>query len=349
MRAQELPELGRRRVALSTHETKVRNHRRPIATHQEIRRLEVAVDDAGLMHAQQAPAHIDAERARELCPGRTVRRNDDHLIQGCKLPGLRIPHAVDKACEGRPIDPLHGQTNDAVLVDEVEDLHQVGVLTPRQRRRLSDNTNARSLGQQGRRSEQLERDKPAELGLFGQIDDPRCPAPEFAQDVVTRDALGRNRLLHGDSARKRNRESCLDVIVVLRIDIKRTVDWPTIERLVKEPVELLLAVHGHERRPRLSVRVAARDFDRTRVDLGGLPLNAAHPRLVHPEARSHFVQGLALDQAPPQHVALLGLEQCKGIPHESRLLGGSRNTTRSRGCDRHRVAVADRSSATQVR
>jgi len=135
--------------------------------HQDVGRVEVAVDDPG------AVGDVDGPRQGLDQPGGP----SDRLGRGPHHPG-----------EGAAVDELHDEEREALVVVGVEDLDDV---------RVGELGGGLGLGAQAGAlagvgvvagQDHLDRDDPARVDLAGLVDDPHAAPADLLQDVIAADA-----------------------------------------------------------------------------------------------------------------------------------------------------------------
>ena len=157
---------------------------------QDVRRLDVAVDDAVLVGVVDRLADLPHE-GEDLLDGDAGREGRPALRGGLLLP-------IDVVAEVASLQVLHREEVAAVLLSDLVDLHDVGVLEAGGGLGL-----AREAGDQlasivllGRglvdpvvELEDLERHDAIEVALPGLVDDPHPPSGDLAEDLVLPELL----------------------------------------------------------------------------------------------------------------------------------------------------------------
>ena len=151
----------------------------PLVVEQQVRRLDVAVDDPLGMGVGQRLGDLDADprRLAVVEPGRRARR----------LPAALLQHGVEPAAG----DVLHDVEMPPLLLADAEDRHDVGVVQPSGGPGL-----AAEPGQVAVLGQELQRHVAVERALVRLADDPHAaPAdladdPELAPGLVRRGMCG---------------------------------------------------------------------------------------------------------------------------------------------------------------
>ncbi|HEY8379440.1 MAG TPA: hypothetical protein VIK91_23270 [Nannocystis sp.] len=157
-----------------------------------VARLEVAVDEAGLVRRREAAAGLN-EGVEDLGPGALL----------AAAPGL----------QGLAADELHGDEDLVVVDPDLVDDGDVGVRDLRHRLRLVVEAQAAVAVGGALPAEDLERDLAIELGVVGGVDDAHLAGAEVRQDGeatdlvpgLERDRIGRGRREHTRTRRGRRR------------------------------------------------------------------------------------------------------------------------------------------------
>ncbi len=169
-----------RRQPLLAHEPEVDQQRAAVAAQEDVRRLDVAVEDPALVRMVQ--------RVRDLRERRGGARAVD-------APG-RVDEAAarDHVGERRPLDQLHREEPGAVAVADLLDVHDVVVAQAGRRIRFAQEALDRGGLQREVRLEDLERDELAAGATARPIDDTHPAAADLAFDhEIAEDAPFRRR------------------------------------------------------------------------------------------------------------------------------------------------------------
>ena len=134
------------------HQPKVHHPRGAVGVNHDVVGLDVAVREAGLVHRRQ--------------PGRYLRENANDLAPRAR----RRPKPLGQR---HPLDVLQRDEEVLAPTTHIVDADDVRMTEARQRPRLADQALAALAVLQ-----QLERDRAAELGIVGRVDDAHCPCAE---------------------------------------------------------------------------------------------------------------------------------------------------------------------------
>ena len=178
-RAEDRAGGGEARVGVGGRElgqSEVGDERAAVGVDQDVRRLEVAMQDAPLVGIRDRPADR-RQYLRGATGGHGAVRQE---------PG-----------QGRPLDELHRQIRLAVVETDIKECDNVRMLEPGHDRRLVPEP----VGARGRRracrGQSFQCDDPAQPTLLGPVDDPHpAPAEDFEDRAIADDLarrLGRRR------------------------------------------------------------------------------------------------------------------------------------------------------------
>ncbi len=162
--AGDQPGLGERGVGLGAGDPEVGQLHLPVAGHQDVRRLHVAVHDAGRVRGGQCVGRLPQQR-RGLVGG-----------QGTVAP--------DQLAQGHPGDVLHDQPPLVALVDEVEDRDHVRVVEPGRQTALALGALQVGGAAAGHHADPLDRDVAAEDLVAGEPDGAHAAAPDLPIECV---------------------------------------------------------------------------------------------------------------------------------------------------------------------
>ncbi len=174
--------LLRRHVAGSAHElaatgrigpiveplgqAEIRDLEHSAGGHQDVGRLQVAVNDSALVGGVNGP-----------CQG---------LDQMCGVTRLQC-NARESLRQALTVDILQGKEGTSVLLAHFVDLDDVGVLHPRQQFPLSPEPGQVLGAGVFARQDHLERDQPVETNLSRLVDNPHPAAPQLTEELVAFD------------------------------------------------------------------------------------------------------------------------------------------------------------------
>ena len=169
---------GQAEVADLRHRTRHRAGRLLIGVrlHQDVGRLQVAMDDA--------------------LPMRHVDRAGQRLDQPRRLPG-RPGVAADPVGQGPAADPLHRQEGVAVMDPHLVDLHDVGVLDAGGQLRLAAEPLPLGFRREAAGQDHLQGHQPPEAAMPGLVDHPHPAPSDLAEDGVLAHVPGRRRARRG--------------------------------------------------------------------------------------------------------------------------------------------------------
>ena len=146
----------------------------PAPRHHQVCRLDVPVDDASLMREAETVGHF---------------------VDDVELADRRKRRIVsDQRRERVAIDVLHGDIELTVVVADVVDGDDVGVLEPAGRLSFTHEATAQVLAID---AQEFQRHVAVEHGVAGEVQHPHAPFPEESLDVVPPDARGD--VVHGGS------------------------------------------------------------------------------------------------------------------------------------------------------
>ena len=140
---------------------------------EQIRRLDVAVDDPGGVRGLERVGDLDRERQQQI--------------------GLeRAPG--DAMLQRRPVEELHDEERAAVLLADVVDGADVGVIQRRRGPRLAAESGQRLgiVGEVGR--QELQRDEALQPRVLGFVHDAHAAAAQLLDDAVVRERLTDQRI-----------------------------------------------------------------------------------------------------------------------------------------------------------
>ncbi len=173
-RADELPGLGQaadRARVLGEAEVReigmVERHRRAPMDQQHVGRLDVAVN--------QAPFVSGAERARDLGADRDRALDLERAVR------------ADQPAQIRILDLTHGDEQEAVGLACVVDRDDVGVVDARRDPRLAQEALAEAVVLAELDGEDLQRHRPVEADVLGEVDDRHAAARKQRLEPVTGD------------------------------------------------------------------------------------------------------------------------------------------------------------------
>ena len=146
--------------------SEVEDFQPPLLIHHEVRRLDIAVDDAGLVGLRQPGAQLGHEL--ELLRHRQGGLPLDHL-------GKRLA-----------ADVLHHDERRILELAGVVDVDDVGVVQGGQGTRLAGEPLAKLVGVE-RRVQQFERDETIGVGVEGEVEIAHPASPDEALDFVAAD------------------------------------------------------------------------------------------------------------------------------------------------------------------
>jgi hypothetical protein len=172
-------------------EAQVQDDDPPLRRDQHVRGLDVAVHLARLVQRVQAVGELaqrgaqprDVAHARRLTQsrlGRARRRVAHRGRAGERVALLRLPprpHVVD---EVRAVDQLHGEEPAAVLLGEIAEVHEVGVVQVVLRAELVLEPEQVLAADPAHR---LQREPPAALAVLDLVDDAHPALAEAAHDL----------------------------------------------------------------------------------------------------------------------------------------------------------------------
>ena len=190
--------LGEVAEALVARDAEVHQLHAALARHHDVGRLDVAVDDAAVVHV--------VERARDL------HRDDGGDVDG------QAAALLEQVVEVDALHVLHDDEQRAALLVEVVDVDDVLVLQRRQAPRLALEAGRRTCSSIADRGlERLDRDRAAERVLDGPVDDRHAAGGDLLDDPAVADALEHvpaSRIRYGGdgikSERARQRNPWLD-------------------------------------------------------------------------------------------------------------------------------------------
>ena len=146
----------------------IENLRVAAAGDEQIRRLDVAVDDPGGVRRLERVGDLDRERQQQIDLERA--------------PG-------DAMLQRRPVEELHDEERAAVLLADIVDGADVGVIQRRRGARLAAES-GQGLGIVGEvRRQELQRDEALQPRILGFVDDAHSAAAQLLGDAVVRDGL----------------------------------------------------------------------------------------------------------------------------------------------------------------
>lgn len=184
----ELPRPRQGRRPLVEREPEVGQQGDAVPPHEDVRGLDVAVQEPLGVHGDQGARDVaydgNEERLGVVDEGlqRTAVEVQGEL--GTSLVRARVSNA-NQVTERQAVDPLHRVGHDAGLVDDVVDRDDVGMADAGHRTRLAQEALARAGLVRGEPGSHLERDPPsAQTLLSREIDGPHAPAAELALDLV---------------------------------------------------------------------------------------------------------------------------------------------------------------------
>ena len=153
-----------------------------VLRHENVRRLEILMDDPGIVQGGHAAAHLveDADRL--------VDREHPALV-------LHEPVVQVVA-----LDVLHRDVGRALVLAHVEHLHDVHVPHAGHRSRLGNETRATVVGEPAVATDQLERDVSVQHLITGVQHDAHAARAELGEDAVP---IVDERELLGDRKRRR--------------------------------------------------------------------------------------------------------------------------------------------------
>ena len=178
--------LGVGTVFLGPHlrQSEVENLGVPAPGDEDVRRLDVAMNDALAVRRIQRVGHFGREIEQQFVLHRTPA---DAMLQR---------HAVEK---------LHDHEDAAVFLADVVNGADVGMIQRRSRARLAAKTLQRSRIARHIVRQKLERDKASQARVLGLVDDTHAAAAELFDNAVVRDGgvdhdLGAGRMMPDDRA-----------------------------------------------------------------------------------------------------------------------------------------------------
>jgi hypothetical protein len=150
-------------------DAEVEHVRLAVRVHQDVRGLEVAVDDPVLVRVQDRVAHLD-HRPKPRAQDRAARP-----VEG-----------AGPAVDPLPVDELHGDRVAAVAHRaRVVDGHDAGVMEGGRDLRFALEALTLTRRREGAREEHLDRYFAPGLDLFAAVDDALAAAVEFLEDAVS--------------------------------------------------------------------------------------------------------------------------------------------------------------------
>jgi hypothetical protein len=181
-------------------EAEVEHHRLAVGRDDDVRRLQVAVHDAALVHVHHRLRDLQHEaHARLPVAGHERARGStagpQFVAEGAAqrvAAGPRRILAVDdreQLLERAALDVLHREPRLPVFVADREDRHDAGMLQPRDRLDFALEALARGRRQQQFGAHDLQRDLALQARLFGDVDDAHAAGPELAQHAELAEAL----------------------------------------------------------------------------------------------------------------------------------------------------------------
>ena len=161
------------RVGLSalTHEKRepeVSHPHPPVATHEHVGGLEVAVDEADVVGGGEGPSGVD--KHGDLLPQRPVL-------------------GVEPLAQRDALDELHRDEQRPVVLADVVDRHHVGVVELGERTRLLPQGVRLLALERGDGPQQLDRELAVELRVERGVDDPHAAGTDAAPDLVATDLV----------------------------------------------------------------------------------------------------------------------------------------------------------------
>ncbi len=168
-RSEDGARLRPRAVAVALRQPEVADlGRAEVGREQDVRRLEVAVDDPRLVGV------LHGERERRDGPRHVVRR-----------------HRTGREAVGKraPLDELHRQIRHAVDPPDVVDRHDVRMPEPRRRLRLAAEPRGALAADQRRGADLLQRDQPAQGELPRPVDDAHPALADDFEELISRPGI----------------------------------------------------------------------------------------------------------------------------------------------------------------
>ncbi len=148
-----------------------------IVADQDVRRLDVAMDDVHLVHQLEGPAELQGELAR-LAPG-------------------QAPLLIDQPGEGAAVDQLHDLEVHPAIEAAIIDMHHVGMVDLRRELRLALEARDQHLVGAGLGAEHLDRHAPADRELIGGVDQADAAGSEAVGEPAVADLLARQGIAGG--------------------------------------------------------------------------------------------------------------------------------------------------------
>ncbi|MFO1077572.1 MAG: hypothetical protein U1E73_07585 [Planctomycetota bacterium] len=188
-------------------EAEVGEHRFAAAAQQHVRRLDVAVHEAGGVHggervgdAQAEPDEVLHEVLRAEGRERQPQPVGDVLQRRRLAGGPHLPQVRDQGLQAWAVDVFHLEGEQLAVVDDAVDGDDVFVADLGERARLLQEAAPALRRQPERVRQHLQRDLAVELLLAGEVDGAHAAAADLAHDLVAEQRRPSGLAAAGDAA-----------------------------------------------------------------------------------------------------------------------------------------------------